>query len=177
MEFKIVQRYESAGAGDVARAFRSDAMYKSLSDLPFVGTPEFIDATDVGDAGARQVRIRYTAKLDLPAIATTFVDPSKLSFVETSTVDPDGNSPFTITPDFYKDLLRCSGTMTIRSTGDDSCERIIAGDLGINLGWKGKLLEGQVERLIVSGLTDYLHAEVDDVNDFLANHPTDTATS
>lgn len=171
MDFRIVQSYASTPAEDVARAFRSDAMYESLSDLPFVGTPEFLDAVDIGDSDAREIRIRYTAKIDLPPVATAFVDPNKLSFVETSTVDADGNARFTIVPDFYKDLLRCTGTMKIARTGETSCERVTAGSLRINLGWKGKLLEAQVEKLIVNGLTDYLHAEVRDVEKYLSLNP------
>lgn len=155
MNFTVVQQFKAA-APTVIDAFRSEATWRSFDGLPFVGSlslAAFVDSEPV------RIETNYRVSLDLPALARTFIDPERLTFVEITHLDSGGSGTFEIVPDHYKDLLRSSGTSIVSGTADDRCERIVNGRVDVSLGWKGMFLEGPVEEAIVGGLTKALHAQ------------------
>lgn len=148
-------------------AYRSRELFEYFSDLPFVGAGEVVTHT-----GAQTVTndTRWDVRLDLPAAARVFVDPDKLSFVEQMTLHNDGTGTFVVTPHHYAKLLRASGTTVIAAEpGGSGSTRTTEGTLKIDLGWKGKLLEGEVERIIANGLTEALHAQIPQVEHYIAS--------
>lgn len=105
----------------------------------------------------------YWVNVSLPGLASKFIDPDKLSFVEHTELAEDGSGIFEIVPDHYPKLLAASGRIELASTSDESCERHVHGAVDVSLGWSGKLFEGPVEDAIVQGLANALTAQADQI--------------
>jgi hypothetical protein len=106
-------------------------------------------------AGRTRARIHRRFAADLPSVVTAVVDPRRLTWVEEALFDhSDHTASHRIVPEHYGDLLQCSYRTTLRSDGDHTV-RDARGTLRVRVLIGGK----QVERAIVSGLTDYAAAE------------------
>lgn len=171
MRLHVVQDFGTVDPSSIGDAYRSKDLYASLRDLPFVGSPavtdyrQGVDSTD-GSADAVVVAVQWEVLLELPAVALAFVDPGKLGFVEESELGPTGTGTFRIIPDHYPKLLRGSGETAITQAGSNTL-RTTSGTLKVDLGWKGKLFEGQVEQAIADGLAKALKAQVPQVLAFV----------
>lgn len=158
-KFLVTQRFDGS-AERVAQAYLQKATWGSFSGLPFVGDPTLksfaADATTI-------VKMAYQVSIDLPALAETFIDGDKMTFVEQTELHVDGSGTFTIIPDHYKSMLKASGRFEMVPFDDDYCERLIQGSVDISLGWAGKLFESPVEDAIVTGLSQALTAQADQV--------------
>jgi|GEM_PF-546594 len=170
MRFKVPQRYTGVSAAHVAAAFRERSLYDAFTDLPFVGRPELVSFDRVADDV--QLELRYRVAVELPGPARAVIDPERLSFVERSTIRPDGSAQFVIIPDHYNELATCSGQVTITDVAEgdgDGTTRESSGDLKLDLGWKGKLFEAQVEEAIVNGFRQSIAAQTKQVRTFIAD--------
>jgi hypothetical protein len=165
MKLVIHQEFRSHGPDDIAAAYADPGLYGAMHDLPFVGTPSLVDH-DV-EAEVARLAVRWAVQVDLPAAARVFVDPSRLSFVEHARLTPDGTASFHVEPDHYRRLLAFAGTYRVEAGVGQGARRTVAGELRVDLGWKGRLVEGEVTRVIAAGLTDALLAQVAAVERYL----------
>ena len=165
MRLVIHQDFPAHGPDDVAAAYADPGLYAAMADLPFVGTPSLVDHTSAG--GVVQLAVRWAVRVDLPAAARLFVDESRLSFVEHTQIGADRRASFRIDPDHYPRLLAFAGTYDIAPGAVSGTRRTVTGDLRVQLGWKGRLVEAEVTRVIASGLRDALGAQVAAVERYL----------
>jgi hypothetical protein len=162
MDFSVTQRY-TAPSEAVARAYASRELYESLAGLPKLGPPDVLDRRVEDDVVRLQIRYRFVG--DLSPAVTAVVDPAKLTWVEHSTHDLVRRSvTYRLAPDHYPDRLRSSGTCTISDDGDAGTLRTVHGRVKV----RALVVGGAVERAIVSGLREYLTAETDAVDAFVA---------
>jgi len=155
-KFLVTQKY-SASASDVAAAYRRKDTWAAFSGLPFVGDPSLESFIETADTTV--VEMAYKVSIDLPAVASNFIDANKMTFVERTELNADGSGNFTIIPDHYGKLLSSSGRFEMVPFDDEYCERLIQGSVDVSLGWAGKLFEGPVEDAIVTGLSQALSAQ------------------
>jgi len=166
MRFEVRQEFIGVTTAHVAAAFRERSLYDVMTDLPFVGRPEPTSFERVDDDV--KLDLRYRVQLELPAPARAFIDPEKLTFVERSTIEPDGTTRFDVLPDHYSELLRCSGQVVL-SDGAEGVVRQTTGDLKLDLGWQGMLFETQVEEAIVKGFRQSITAQTRQVQAFMVD--------
>lgn len=152
MRFSVTQTI-AAPLDEVAAAYASRELYEALDATDRLGRPEVLDHVEAD--GIVTLRIRYRFIGDLAPAVTAVVDRDRLTWVEESVHDVEGRAvQVTLHPDHYPDRLRCTGTYTYGAVGGGT-ERRVEGDLRV----KALLVAGQVERAIVSGLTEHLDAE------------------
>lgn len=166
MQLEVHQDFAGLTPEQVAGAYADPGLYGSFEDLPFVGTPEPLGHRH--EAEVTSLEVRYAVKVDLPAAAHVFVDPARLTFVEHSQLASDGSGTFHVVPDHYGKLLAFAGSYRLAPHGGAGARRSMVGRLRVDLGWKGKLFEGDVTRAIANGLTRSLHAQVPAVEAYLA---------
>ena len=129
-------------------------LYVALPELPKIGRPEIVDHRRTGDLVHLDIRYAYTG--DLPGAALAVIDPTRLTWIQRTTVDlADRTTTITLLPDHYPDRLRCAGTFRFTAGLDDGSVRSVQGDLQV----KVMVVGGQVERALVSGLEEFLDAE------------------
>ena len=165
MKLVIHQDFRSRRPVEVARVYADPALYGAMHDLPFVGTPSLVE--HVVHGGIARLAVRWAVQVELPAAARVFVDASRLSFVEHARMAPDGTASFHVEPDHYGRLLAFAGTYRVEPGPGNGTRRTVEGDLRVDLGWKGRLVEGEVARVIATGLTDALRAQVAAVERYL----------
>lgn len=153
-KFIVAQRF-AAPPDAIAAAYLDRATWDAFSGLPFVGDPK-VASFDAGRPTT--IATNYRVRIDLPALAATFIDADKLTFVEITVLHADGSGTFEIRPDHYDDLLASSGRIELLPA-EDGCERRIDGHVEVDLGWSGKLFERPVEDAIVTGLSQALEAQ------------------
>ena len=160
--FRIEQHHD-AEAIDVARAYADPDLYATFTALPRAGRPEVLGERADGDVVELQVRWFFQAELS--AAARRVIDPSKLSWVETSRHDLAAlRTTFRMVADHYPDRFACSGEYRFApgKVGVGTV-RIVDGELKV----KAPLVGGAVEKAIVSGLEEQLAGEVPAVRAFL----------
>lgn len=158
-KFLVTQRFD-ASAAQIAAAYRDEETWASFDKLPFVGDPVL---SGFSGEDPVVVEMAYRVSIDLPAMAGSFIDNDKMTFVERTELAPDGSGSFTIIPDHYKKMLKASGRFEMVPFDDDYCERLIHGSVDVSLGWAGKLFETPVEEAIVTGFAEALAAQADQV--------------
>lgn len=173
MRVRVVQEFGTAAGraiskASVIEAYRSRELFEAFDDLPFVGRGTVVKHSPGSDNGPTINHTQWRVELDLPAAARMFVDQDRLSFVEKMELSVDGTGSFVIDPEHYAKLLRASGTTTVNAT-DGGVQRVTEGKLRVDLGWAGKMFEGDVERAIAGGLTRALHAQVSQVERYIAS--------
>ncbi len=135
-------------------ALLSDGEFQtSMTGLTKIGTPELLDRREDGPTITLQLRYRFIA--NLPSAVTAVVSPAKLTWIDETVYDLEQLTATTsMRPDHYEKRL----SATIRQTYvavDDTTDRSIDGDLRV----KALLVAGQVERAIISGLSEHLEEE------------------
>lgn len=159
-KFLVTQQFDASSQA-VHQAFRSEETWQSFAGLPFVGDPVVQSFSD-GDPTV--VTTAYRVSIDLPALASTFIDADKMTFVEVTSLHSDGSGTFDIVPDHYGKLLSASGRIEMVPFDDERCERLIQGSVDVSLGWSGKIFEGPVEDAIVTGLKQALAAQATQIS-------------
>ena|SRR5436853_5547582 len=169
MRFEIEQKI--AGPVEaVARLYTERRFYEELAGMPKLGRPEVLERREDGSLVHLAVRFRFTGNLS-PAV-TAVVDPAKLSWVEESVHDLDEHAvTFRMNPDHYADRLHSDGAVRYEPDGAGVTRRMTEAELTVRvpLLLGGGRAAGAVEGAIVSGLRDYLAAEVEVVERLLAN--------
>ena len=108
MRFSVEQRFE-APAGDVAAAFAATGLYEAMPELPKLSRPMVLSRDQDGEIVRLQIRYRFDGELSSAARAV--LDPSRLSWVESSTHDLSSlRGTFTMEPDHYADRFSCRGS-------------------------------------------------------------------
>ncbi len=155
MRFEVTQRI-AAPVAAVAAAFCDPAYYEALGSAPKLGVPEVLDRKESGDVVVMRVRFRFSGELSSAARAV--LDPAKLTWVERSRHDLASNVvDFELQPDHYADRLSCRGGYRLVAARDDpgATIRTAEGDVKV----RARLVGGQVEKALVSGLEEHLEAE------------------
>lgn len=163
MRFSIEQRFR-APVEAVEAAYCSPELLALLATLPKVGGAELLDQRDEGATFAQRVRYRFTG--DLSSAVTAVVDPSKLSWVEESTLDRSTHvTTWRIVPDNYASRLTCTGTFRLTTDAQNGTIRSTDAEMKVHF----PLVGSRVEKAIVSGLKEHAQAEERVVDAFL--HP------
>jgi hypothetical protein len=162
VQFSSRQSYRH-DVDDVLDAYADPSLYPGLPELPKIGRPEVLEHRRAGDLVHLDLRYAYVG--DLPAAASAFIDPERLTWVQRTTVDLGARtSTITLLPDHYPDRLQCAGTFHFAA--DDSgagSHRRVHGDLEVRV----MVVGGQVERALVSGLEEFLDAEATAVDQWI----------
>ncbi len=155
MRFRIEQRFR-ANAADVGRALSSvDYLTTAMAALPDIGRPEIRSHRVVG--GTAHLKLEYRFGGSLPSVARRVIDPSKLSWIEETSIDASRwTAVFAMTPTHYSSFFRCQGTWQLVERAGGTT-RVIEGDLKVNS--PVPFVGGQVEKAIVSGLRERLAEE------------------
>ena len=160
VQFSCEQTYRHA-VEDVLDAYADPAMYPALPELPKIGEPEILEHRRAGDLVHLDIRYAYTG--DLPAAALTMIDPARLTWVQSTTVDLAAHTTtIALLPDHYPDRLRCVGTFHFSASAAGTIRRV-EGDLDV----KVMVVGGQVARALVSGLEEFLVAEASAVDTWI----------
>jgi hypothetical protein len=152
MKFTVHQRFP-AEIQAVLELYADPSFFTSLPPTPRLAAPELVDHRVDGDNVVLCLRHRLTA--ELPVMVTRFVDPAKLTWVETTTLDrANARSRSQLQPDEYPDLLRASASAVFGTDGDATV-RSVTGIVEVPV----PIFGGKVEGAIVEGLEEYLLAE------------------
>lgn len=162
MRFHIVQRL-AAPLAVVEGAFVDPAFLAELQRRPELGSPELLrqETDDTGRVVRQWVAHRFTGDLN-PAVRRV-VDPTRLTWVEESTIDWDAHrTAWRIVPDHYASLLRCSGVFALTFDGG-ATRRVAEGEIKVNL----PLVGSKAEKAIVSGLHEHAVIQARALEDWL----------
>lgn len=153
MRFRIEQRFAHP-VETVEDALFDPNFLTLMAELPRLGRPQLISRDENGDT--LRLKVRYAFVGDLSAAVRAVVDPDQLTWVQDETADRlTHRSRFTILPDHYANLLRCSGTFRLDDDGHGGSVRVADGEIRVSV----PLLGGKVERAIVSGLEEHAREE------------------
>ena len=155
MKFSVSQGVAVAPDAVVA-AYGDPAFYEGRAASGDISLVEVVGHED-GPPETMEIRYKFTGSVSSAVRAV--VDPEKLSWVTHTELQRAARAmQFTIAPDHYPDRLDCSGTFTFTQgeDGPGSTVVTIEGDLAVHVFLVGR----KVEQLIVSGLRQYLAAEV-----------------
>lgn len=162
MKFTASQHFEHP-VDQLFELFASGAAASAMPALGALSRPEVLEIGSRGTDRVVAVRVRLTARL--PPAATAIVDPERLSWVEETTYNTARRvAAVRFRPDHYADRLKASASVRFDDVADGRCTREVAGEVSV----KALLVGGQVERVIVGDLRDYLAAERDVVAEILA---------
>lgn len=152
MDFTVTQRFP-APTVEVLALYTDPDFFVSLPPSEKLATPELVAHRRTGDTVSIQLRYRFIGQL--PSAVLRFVEPTKLTWIEDTTIDVlSASSTSILKPDNYPDLLRASASTLFAGDGSPST-RTITGRVSVPVPIFGRKVEGA----IVEGLTDYLHAE------------------
>jgi Protein of unknown function (DUF2505) len=159
VKFRIDQVFAASVASVCGALVDVDYLTQGMAKLPDIGAPAVESQERVGSSIRQQ--LRYSFKGNLPSAVTRVISPSKLSWIEDTTIDVAAyRAVFTMTPVHYQQFFRCSGEWTLGTVGapgGPKTLRRIEGNLKVNS--PVPFLGGQVERAIVSGLQERLALE------------------
>jgi hypothetical protein len=148
----------------VQAAFCDDTFYPALGALPGIAPPEVIEHAVDGEQIRLRVRYRFNGPLAPPARAV--LDPAKLSWIDSSTIDvPARHTRWMIQPEHYGRNLRCGGQYSFLAAPGGHTTQHIEADLRVSWPLVGRL----VERALLSGLRQHLAAEAGVVERFVAS--------
>jgi hypothetical protein len=162
MKFTVRQQIP-ARLSDVLNLYGDAGFFTSLPPTGRLATPELVGRDTQGALVVLRLRHRLTA--DLPSMVSRFVDPARLTWVETTELDTAlASSTSTLQPDEYPDLLRASAQAAFSET-DGVTTRTVTGSVQVPV----PIFGGKVEGAIVEGLEEYLLAEAAAAARFLAD--------
>lgn len=161
MQFTIDQAL-SGSPRAVEDVLLDPAFVEARAALPKLSDPELLECTRDGDHAHQRIRFRFTEHVS-GAVAAV-VDPERLTWVDDATFDLAAHiTEHRIEPDHYADRLASTYRATLTSEGEGS-RRVLVGTVKVRM----PLVGGKVERVIVSGLTEYAAAEETLINEWLA---------
>jgi hypothetical protein len=163
MHFELVQQLR--GPLDVVESVLVNPEFLAeLGSLPKLGSPVLLEQQDQGDKLRQRVRYRFVGELS--PVVTAIIDPSRLTWVEDTTLDRSTHrTTWEIQPDNYANLLQASGDIALVPTGADTTERRVDADVNVRV----PLLGRKAEAAIVSGLREHAALEADMVNRWVAS--------
>lgn len=157
-----VEQLIDADPDAVQAAFCDDAFYAALGELPDIAQPEVVEHTTAGDTVHLRVRYRFNGSLAPPVRAV--LDPSKLTWIDESTVDvPGRRTRWAIHPEHYARNLHCGGEYQFMPAAGGGTTQRLEAELRVR--WP--LVGGLVERALLSGIRQHLAAEAPIVERFV----------
>jgi hypothetical protein len=164
MDFTVTQSF-AASVDDVVALYSDPDFFVSLPPSEKLATPELVAHQAAVTTVTLKLRYRFIGQL--PSAVLRFVEPSRLTWVEDTTIDvSSASSASVLVPDNYPELLRASASARFAGNGPGST-RTITGRVSVPVPILGRKVEGA----IVEGLTEYLHAEADQATQRLADSP------
>ena len=155
MRFRIEQDF-AAPVDTVVAALVDPSYWALMEQLRDISAPEVRSQSRDGTMVRQELLFRFTGRL--PGVVTRVIDPAKLSWTEFDDVDLVARRcQFAMVPVHYEKFFRCDGSWTITERSTTEARRVIEGDLRVNS--PVPFVGGQVEKAIVSGLRERLHAE------------------
>lgn len=161
MRFSIDQNVEVSPAAAVA-AYGNPAFYEGREPRDNISVTEVVSHTVTGDRIVIEVRFNFSGSISSAVRAV--VDPNKMSWItRTEVLTDERRTRWQVLPDHYPNRLTSSGTYTFNDglVGPDSAVIKVEGELKVHVPFVG----GTVERVIVSGLRNYIAAEVTSLPD------------
>lgn len=147
----------------VEAALLDPEFIERLASLPNLGRPELVDQRVEGELVHQQVRYAFAG--DLSPAVTRFVDPARLTWIESTTYDRRTHvADFVILPDHYANRLTCRGRFRMVEEGGRATRRTGEGDLSVHIPFVGR----KAEQAIVSGLTDHARLEAETLAEWLS---------
>ncbi|HVF75220.1 MAG TPA: DUF2505 family protein [Acidimicrobiales bacterium] len=152
MRFRIEQRFE-APLSAVEDALVDPAFLDRLAELPNLGRPELLRREEVGQIVHLDVRYAFAGQLS--SAVTAVVDPARLTWVDSATVDrATHRSEHRILPEHYTGRLTCSYRTHLETDGAGTI-RTAEGELRVHF----PLVGGRVEKAIVAGMAEHAQLE------------------
>jgi hypothetical protein len=146
----------------VDAALVDPAFQARMAELPKLGSAEVI--ANERDGATVKLQVRYLFQADLSPAVTRVVDPTKLTWIEDSTVDLVAHHTVcVIRPDNYANLLEGGYEAQLTASGA-GCARVITGKVKVRV----PLLGGKVEKAIVGGLSENADAQIALLTSFLS---------
>jgi hypothetical protein len=164
VKFSIGQNVAVAPDAAVA-AYANPAFYENRAPSGDISLVEVVSHEDKGTQARLEVRYQFTGSVSSAVRAV--IDPAKMSWVTRTDIDKaQRRTSFTVLPDYYPDRLDCNGTFTFTeaASGPGGTVVTIAGDLRVHVFLVGRT----VEQIIVTGLRNYLEAEISTLPGFTA---------
>jgi hypothetical protein len=164
MNFSIGQNVAVPPDAAVA-AYGNPAFYENRAPSGDISLVEVVSHEDKGTQARLEVRYQFTGSVSSAVRAV--IDPAKMSWVTRTDIDKaQRRTSFTVLPDYYPDRLDCNGTFTFTeaASGPGGTVVTIAGDLRVHVFLVGRT----VEQIIVTGLRNYLEAEISTLPGFTA---------
>jgi hypothetical protein len=158
------REHEFGGTVTQVASIMSDPAFQTQLDLPDLARADVV-AHEVDGAEHRlTLRYAYVGKLD--PIAQKVVGGRAITWVQDLRIDvARGAGTLGFSADGVGGRADGTATVTITSTGDKSCRRLIRGDFRIRI----PLIGGKAERAIVPGLARRLDVEAAAVNAVLSS--------
>lgn len=160
MQVEFEQRF-FAPLPEVASAYADPHLLERLAAAQSICRTELLERIDDGDIVQQRVRFTFTGAL--PPAVTALINPTRLTWVEESTLDRSTHHRrFTVVPDHYVDRLSCSGTVELHS-GEAITTRHTCALLEVRI----PVFAAQVAKAIAAGLRDYAATEAGVVQQWL----------
>lgn len=164
MRFTIDQIFAGPLA-DVESALVDEAFLARLSTLPKLGRPTLVHRVETGHHVHLWVKYAFTGEVS--SAVRRVVDPSRLTWVEESTLDRTTHrTTWRIVPDHYRNLLRAAGEFRLAPDPADPqgrTRRTTDGEIKVSV----PLVGHKVEQAIVSGLQEHASLEEDVLDTWL----------
>ena len=156
MRFRIEQRFDATPGAVCEALVDADYLSTAMGELADISAPSVQEQSRTGAIVRQKLLFRFTGKL--PGAVTRVIDPTRLSWIEDTTVDTAARQArFTMTPVHYASFFTCTGTWTVAADGANAAVRVIDGELKVRS--PIPFVGGHVERAIVSGLRERLAGE------------------
>jgi len=157
-----VDQVISAEPDAVQAAFCDDRLYPALGALPGIAPPEVLEKEERDGQVCLRIRYRFNGSLAPPARAV--LDPARLSWIDSSTIDVQArHTQWEILPEHYGRNLSCTGEYTFLPGAGGRTTQHIEGDLRVRWPLVGPI----VERALLTGLRQHLAGEADIVERFV----------
>jgi hypothetical protein len=140
----------------VVAAYGSPAFYEGRPTRDDISVLGVVNHEDSGDQILIEVRYAFTGSVS--SAVRKVIDHTKMSWVTRTVIYPDEHrSSWQVLPDHYPDRLTSSGSHHFAPAGDGGATVVsVEGELRVHVPIVGR----SVERVIVSGLRDYVADEV-----------------
>ena len=145
----------------VVAAYGSPAFYEGRPARDDIAVLGVVNHEDSGDQILIEVHFAFTGSVS--SAVRRVIDQTKMSWVTRTVIYPDENrSRWEILPDHYPDRLTSSGSHHFAPAPDGAATVVrVEGELRVHVPIVGR----SVERVIVSGLRDYVEDEVAGIPD------------
>jgi Protein of unknown function (DUF2505) len=169
MKLSVAQAVAVAPA-QVMEAYGSPAFYEGRPTGDDIAVLGVVDREVTGSGTRVVLEVHYAFRGSVSSAVRAVIDPARMSWVTRTEIHLDeARATWEVLPDYYPDRLRAGGVFRFEPgprPGPDSGSTLVTveGDLKVSVPIVGR----SVERVIVSGLRNYIQGEVESIPDFVA---------